>query len=428
MPADTPTVAIIGAGLAGFQVAAALREFKFEGRVLLIGEEPHRPYQRPPLSKAYLLGAEESTLALRPDTYYSQKQIEWLASTRAVSIDRTHRKVALDNGSVIGFDHLVLAVGARNRPLHVPGYELNGVFFLRHLDEARALRVRLHKAKRAVVIGAGFIGLEFAASARKSGVDVTVLEVADRPMSRALSAPMGRLFAREHAKAGVLFAFSTQVKRLVEDEGHVAGVETMEGEVIDADLVLIGIGVIPNVELAATCNLEVRNGIAVDRFLMTADPHISALGDCASYPSAFSAEESVRLESVQNASDQARTVAAGIVGKAVPYAAVPWFWSDQGDLKLQIAGLTTGHDQAVVRGDPDGTSCSVYCFREGRLLGIESVNRPGDHMVGRRLIGNRAPLTAAQAADEGVDLKAVAAAAATAAAVPVAAVPGAERP
>ena len=407
-----PTVAIAGAGLAGFQVASALREQGYQGRVVLVGEESHRPYHRPPLSKGYLLGSpEESGLAMRPDGYYVEKGIEFLPSTRVVSIDRTHHKVALDNGSVVEFEHLVLAVGARNRPLHVPGCELKGVFFLRHLDEARALRSRLQNAKRAVVIGAGFIGLEFAATALKFGVELTVLEVADRPMSRALTATMAQVFTREHTKAGIRFMFNTQVKRLLGDEGRVVSVETVEGAMIDADLVLIGIGVIPNVELAATCDLEVRNGILVDASLCTSDAHISAVGDCACYPSSYAANEFGRLESVQNATDQGRCVAARIMGKPAAYSAVPWFWSDQGPLKLQIAGLTATHDQAIVRGDPTGISCSVFCFREGQLLGVESVNRPGDHMSSRRLIGNRVPLTPAQAADETVDLKRLAGAA-----------------
>jgi 3-phenylpropionate/trans-cinnamate dioxygenase ferredoxin reductase subunit len=410
----TATVAIVGAGLAGFQVASALREQHYQGRVVLVGDEPHRPYHRPPLSKAYLLNApDELSVAMRPDAYYADKKIEVMASTRAVSIDRGHRKLALDNGEVIDFEHLVLAVGARNRPLHVPGYDLNGVYFLRHLEEARALRVRLHKAKQAVVIGAGFIGLEFAAAALKLGLGVTVLEVADRAMSRALSAPMSKLFSREHSKSGMRFLFNTQLKRLIDDEGRVAGVETVDGAVIDADLVLIGIGVIPNVELAATCNLEIRNGIAVDANLATADPNISAVGDCASYPSPYATEEFVRLESVQNATDQARCVAARILGRPLPYSAVPWFWSDQGPLKLQIAGLTVGHDEAVVRGDPAGTSCSVFCFRGGRLLGVETVNRPADHMAARRLVGNHIAMSPAQAADERVDLKQLVAAALT---------------
>jgi 3-phenylpropionate/trans-cinnamate dioxygenase ferredoxin reductase subunit len=351
---------------------------------------------------------------MRPEEYFVDKKIEFLPSTRGVSIDRAHRKLALDNGAVVEFEHLVLAVGARNRPLHVPGYDLSGVFSLRHLDEARALRLRLEKTRRAVVIGAGFIGLEFAATALKFGVEVTVLEVADRPMSRALTPTLAQVFTREHSKAGVRFLFNTQVKRLLADEGRVATVETVEGVSIDAELVLIGIGVIPNVELAATCNLELRNGILVDALLSTSDPHISAVGDCASYPSRYATGDFVRLESVQNATDQARCVASRILGKAMPYAAVPWFWSDQGPLKLQIAGLTAGHDQTVVRGDPAGTSCSVFCFREGRLLGVESVNRPGDHISARKLIGNNVNLTPAQAVDETVDLKRLAAAAAAA--------------
>jgi 3-phenylpropionate/trans-cinnamate dioxygenase ferredoxin reductase subunit len=204
------------------------------------------------------------------------------------------------------------------------------------------------------------------------------------------------------------------VKRLLADEGRVAAVETVDGVSVDADLVLIGIGVIPNVELAATCNLEVRNGILVDALLSTSDPHISAVGDCACYPSRYAVDELVRLESVQNATDQARCVASRIMGKVLPYAAVPWFWSDQGPLKLQIAGLTAGHDQTIVRGDTAKTSCSVFCFREGRLFGVESLNRPGDHMSARKLIGNGVNLTSAQAADETVDLKRLAAGAAAA--------------
>jgi 3-phenylpropionate/trans-cinnamate dioxygenase ferredoxin reductase subunit len=287
----------------------------------------------------------------------------------------------------------------------VPGYDSSGVFFLRHLDEARALRLRLEKSRRAVVIGAGFIGLEFAATAAKLGVDVTILEVADRPMSRALTPIMAGVFTREHSKAGIRFLFNTQVKRLRADEGRVASVETVEGMSIDAELVLIGIGVIPNVELATTCNLDVRNGVLVDALLATSDPHISAVGDCACYPSRYAANEFVRLESVQNATDQARCVASRILGKALPYAATPWFWSDQGPLKLQIAGLTAGHDRTVVRGDPEGTACSVFCFRDGRLLGVESVNRPGDHISSRKLIGHNIPVTPEQAADHTVDLK-----------------------
>ncbi len=400
------TVAVVGAGLAGFQVASALRDQHYPGRVVLVGDESHRPYHRPPLSKGYLLGsADDAAVDMRPATYYSDKQIELLTATRAATIDRTHRKLALDNGTVIDYHHLVLAVGARNRLLHVPGSDLAGVFYLRHLDEARALRAALGSVKRALVVGAGFIGLEFAAAAVKSGVEVTVLDVADRAMSRALSAPMSNLFVREHSRSGMRFAFNTQVKRLVGRAGKVVAVETVEGETLPGEIVVIGIGVIPNVELAASCNLDVRNGIVVDANLSTADPRISAVGDCAAHPNPYSTDGVVRLESVQNATDQARCVATRIAGKSLPYSAVPWFWSDQGALKLQIAGLTTGYDETAIRGDPSGTSCAVFCFRDGRLLGVETVNRPADHMVARRLVGARVALSPAQAADETIDLK-----------------------
>ena len=400
------TVAVVGAGLAGFQVASALRDQHYQGRVVLVGDESHRPYHRPPLSKGYLLGsADDAAVDMRPVTFYADKQIELLTATRAATIDRTQRKLALESGTVIDYDHLVLAVGARNRLLHAPGSDLAGVFYLRHLDEARALRAALGSVKRALVVGAGFIGLEFAAAAVKAGVEVTVLDVAGRAMSRALSAPMSNLFVREHSRSGMRFAFNTQIKRLVGRGGKVVAVETVEGETLPGEIVVVGIGVIPNVELAASCNLDVRNGIVVDANLTTVDPRISAVGDCAAYPNPYSTDGVVRLESVQNATDQARCVAARIVGKSLPYSAVPWFWSDQGALKLQIAGLTTGYDETVIRGDPSGTSCAVFCFRDGRLLGVETVNRPADHMAARRLVGARAALSPAQAADETIDLK-----------------------
>jgi 3-phenylpropionate/trans-cinnamate dioxygenase ferredoxin reductase subunit len=399
-------VAVVGAGLAGFQVASALRDQHYQGRVVLVGDESHRPYHRPPLSKGYLLGsADDAAVDMRPATYYADKQIELLTATRAATIDRTHRKLALENGTVIDYDHLVLAVGARNRLLHAPGSDLAGVFYLRHLDEARALRAALGSVKRALVVGAGFIGLEFAAAAVKSGVEVTVLDVADRAMSRALSTPMSDLFVREHSRSGMRFLFNTQVKRLVGRAGKVVAVETVKGETLPGEIVVIGIGVIPNVELAASCNLDVRNGIVVDANLSTVDPRISAVGDCAAHPNSYSTDGVVRLESVQNATDQARCVATRIVGKSLPYSAVPWFWSDQGALKLQIAGLTTGYDETAIRGDPSGTSCAVFCFRNGRLLGVETVNCPADHMVARRLVGARVALSPGQATDKTIDLK-----------------------
>lgn len=401
-----PSVVVIGAGQAGLQVAVSLREQRYEGRVVLVGDEPHVPYQRPPLSKAYLLGeSSEAQLALRPATYFEQHGIELITGKRAVAIDRAHCKVGLDDDSVLQYDHLVLATGARNRPLPVPGADLQNVLYLRTLDEADSLRARMANAKTAVVIGAGFIGLEFAASAMKQGLAVTVLDVADRPMARAISTTMSAVFTREHENSGMCMLFNAQVLRLLGEGDRVRAVETVDGQLLHADLVVIGIGVIPNAELAATCNLPVEDGVVVDEFLQTCDPQVSAIGDVASHPNSYAQVPRSRLESVQNACDQARCVAARLVGRPAAYEALPWFWSFQGNLKLQMAGLPARGCQEVLRGDPQGTACSVFLFREGKLVCVESLNRAADHMLARRLLASRAELTAEQAADTAFDLK-----------------------
>jgi 3-phenylpropionate/trans-cinnamate dioxygenase ferredoxin reductase subunit len=379
---------------------------QYSGRVVLVGDEPQAPYQRPPLSKGYVLGeCSEAQVALRPDAFYAQHHIELITGKRAVAIDRLRRKVGLEDDTVIDYDHLVLATGARNRPLPVPGADLQNVFFLRTLEEASALRARMENTRSAVVIGAGFIGLEFAASATKKGIAVTVLDVAERPMARALSKTMSALFAREHEKMGVRVLFNTQVLHLLGDAGTVTGVETVDGRVFPADLVVIGIGVIPNVELAATCGLAVENGIVVNEFLQTSDPQVSAIGDVAAHPHPYSSSARIRLESIQNACDQARCVASRIVGRAEPYEALPWFWSSQGPLKLQMTGLPAHGCEEVLRGDPNGTTCSVFLFRGEQLVCVETLNRAADHMLARRLLANRVALTAQQAGAATFDLK-----------------------
>jgi 3-phenylpropionate/trans-cinnamate dioxygenase ferredoxin reductase subunit len=403
-----PTVAIIGSGQAGLQVAASLRELRYEGRVVLIGDEAHAPYQRPPLSKGYLLGdTSAGQVALRPGAFFSTQRIELIAGKRAVQVDRVRRTVSLEDDSVVEYDHLVLATGARNRPLPVPGAELRNVFFLRTLDEAALLRERMAAAKSAVVIGAGFIGLEFAASAVKQGLNVTVLDVADRPMARALSRTISAACSREHEKMGVRLLLGTKVMRLLAAQGSVRAVETVDGRVLDADMVVIGIGVIPNVELAAACELAIENGVVVDEFLRTSDPHISAIGDVAAHRTDYAGGRRIRLESVQNAVDQARCVAARIVGRPSAYEALPWFWSNQGHLHLQMTGLAGADCEETLRGDPSGTSFSVYLFREGRLVCVESLNRPSDHMLARRLLASRVTVTPLQAADPDFDFKAL---------------------
>jgi len=404
MPA--PVVAIVGTGQAGFQAAASLRQDGFAGRIAMIGDEPVLPYQRPPLSKSYL--ARESGLDelwLRPETFYTQHQIDLLAGEIVTEIDRTERRLRLASGSALSWDHLILATGARFRPLAVPGAELDGVLPLRTLADADILRERLDQARDVVVVGAGFIGLEFASVAIAHGAAVHIIEVTEHPMGRVVSATISKFFCEAHRRWGAEVSLGTGVTRVLGAGGRVSGVETTDGRHLPADLALICIGVIPNAELAGEAGLAVDNGIVVDEYLATEDAAIFAIGDCANFPTPFAIGR-IRLESVQNAVDQGRCVAANIAGKPAPHDKVPWFWSDQGDLKLQIAGITAGHDAAVLRGDPDSGHFSVFCYRGGRLIGVESVNQAADHVVARRLLAGEPKLKLEQAADLSYDLRA----------------------
>jgi 3-phenylpropionate/trans-cinnamate dioxygenase ferredoxin reductase subunit len=401
------SVVIAGAGQAGFQTAASLRQDGFDGRIIMIGDEPGLPYQRPPLSKAYLMGKTTAeALSFRPAKYFADNKIEAIPQTRVTAIDRTNRRIALSSGSALDYDHLVLALGAHNRTLPVPGGDLDGVFGLRTLADADAIGARLADADEVVVAGAGFIGLEFAAVASALGKSVHVLELAERTMARAVSPAMSQLFAQAHESWGVKIEFGRGLARIEGTNGRVAGVETTGGHKRAADIVVFGIGVLPNVAIAAEAGLDIENGIKVDAALVTSDPAISAIGDCASFLSPY-ADSHMRLESVQNAADQGRAVAARLMGKAAPYSAVPWFWSDQRDLKLQIAGVSTGADRTLVVGDAEERRMSVLCFRRDRLIAVESVNRGSDHVAARKLFARGTPaLTPSDAGKPDFDLKA----------------------
>jgi len=397
-------VVIVGAGHAGFQLAASLRQNGFGERIALINDEGHLPYQRPPLSKAYLKGSGgPDSLMFRPEKFYHDQKVELIAD-RAVSIDRAARKVALASGARLDYGHLVLATGARNRLLDVPNANLEAVRYLRTLDESEALRHRIAAGQRVVVVGAGFIGLEFAATARAKGLEVDVIELGVRVMARAVTAEISEHFQLRHTAAGIRIHLGVQVTAIESDGDKVTGVSLSDGRHIPADLVVVGVGVLPNVELAAEAGLQVASGIIVNDHLLTADENISAIGDCALYVS-HRFGGSLRLESVQNATDHARCVAARLTGKDEVYDGMPWFWSDQGPDKLQMVGLTTGYDRVVVRGDREQGAFSAFCYKSGQLVGIESVNRAGDHMFGRRLLGADRSITPEQAADAGFDLK-----------------------
>ena len=396
---------IVGAGHAGFQVAASLRQHGYGERICLINDEAHLPYQRPPLSKGYLKGeGRPDSLMFRPDKFYRDQNIE-LIGDHAASIDRAARRLLLASGSSLDYGHLVLATGARNRLLDLPNANLGDVRYLRILDESEGLRQRIGSAKGVVVIGAGFIGLEFAATARARGIEVDVIELGTRVMARAVTAEISEYFQARHTAAGIRIHLGVQAASIESDGANVAGVSLSDGRHLPADLVVVGVGVLPNVELAAEAGLPVAAGIIVNEQLLTADPNISAIGDCALFASPRFGG-SLRLESVQNATDHARCVAARLTGDAKTYDGLPWFWSDQGDDKLQIAGLTTGYDRVVVRGDREGRSFSAFCYKSGQLVGIESVNRAADHVFGRKVLGLNRSIEPEQAADLSFDLKA----------------------
>jgi 3-phenylpropionate/trans-cinnamate dioxygenase ferredoxin reductase subunit len=397
-------VLIVGAGHAGFQLATSLRQHGFSGRIGLINDEAHLPYQRPPLSKAYLKGeGRPDSLMFRPDKFYRDQNIELMAD-RAVSIDRAARRLALASGAALDYGHLVLATGARNRLLDIPNANLKDVLYLRTLDESEALRQRIASGQRVVVIGAGFIGLEFAATARAKGLKVDVAELGARVMARAVTAEISQFFQARHTAAGIRIHLGVQATSIEGDGTNVTGVSLSDGRHVPADLVVVGVGVLPNIELAAQAGLAVASGIIVNEQLLTSDPDISAVGDCALFASPRFGG-SLRLESVQNATDHARCVAARLTGDARTYDGLPWFWSDQGPDKLQIAGLTTGYDQVVVRGDPGQGSFSAFCYKSGQLVGIESINRASDHVFGRKILGLNRSIAPEQAADASFDLK-----------------------
>ncbi|MFF2509112.1 NAD(P)/FAD-dependent oxidoreductase [Streptomyces sp. NPDC058067] len=401
------SVVVVGAGQAGLETAAALRGRGYEGRITLVGDEPSGPCDRPPLSKGYLAGTVPAAdIALRPPSFYAAQDIELLAGDRVTSADRERRTVLLESGLRLPYGALVLATGCRPRTLPVPGAALTGVLTLRGLADAEDLRLRLSGPPRSVVVvGAGFIGLEVAATARGLGHEVTVVEAQPRALARALTPQMSDRVVAEHRAQGVRVLLGREVSALYGDaEGRVQVMELGDGERIAADLVVVGVGVLPDTGVALSADLVVGDGIVVDERLRTEDPDIYAVGDAARFPSPHAGRH-IRLESVQNATDQARCVAAGICGEPYTYTAVPWFWSEQYAMRLQMAGLTAAHDETVTVGDTDEGRFSVLCFRGGRLIGVESMNRPADHGIARRLLTHGTQLTPATAREPGFDLK-----------------------
>jgi 3-phenylpropionate/trans-cinnamate dioxygenase ferredoxin reductase subunit len=397
-------VVVIGAGHAGVEAAASLRAGGYSGPVTLVGAERHLPYRRPPLSKEVLGGgADPADLSLRPEAFFAERRIA-LRHGPALEIDRAGRVVHIAGERSVDYEHVVLATGSTARRLDIAGRSLRGVAELRSLDDALALRASLAGAPRIVVLGGGFIGMEVASAARGRGLEVSVFEVADRLLGRVVTAPVSAAVAAHHRAGGVRLYLGERATELVGRAGHVVGVRTARGRVLPADLVVLGVGATAEDGLARRAGLAVDGGVLVDQRLVTSDPRISAIGDCAVMCDPATGTRQ-RLESVQNATDQGRYVAARILGDNRPYRALPWFWSDQGSLRLQLVDIAAESDQLVVRGDE--ASFSVLCLRAGRLTAVESVNDPGTHMAARRLLGRMTPGEAELAAVD-YDLRALA--------------------
>ncbi|HXA34695.1 MAG TPA: FAD-dependent oxidoreductase [Steroidobacteraceae bacterium] len=398
------TIVIIGAGQAGAQAIDTLRREGFGGRLVLIGDEPELPYQRPPLSKKYLCGElAAERLLFRHRSFYDEHRIELRLGTPAVRLDAAARQVELAGGEKLAYDRLLLCLGAGSRRLTCPGATLPGVRYLRALADVAPIQTGFKAGARVVIVGGGYIGLETAATCRGMGCEVTVLEMADRIMNRVVAPAVSRYFAEEHRTRGVGIICDTRVVR-IEGQGRVERVVCADGSAHAADLVIVGVGAIATTELASAAGLACNDGIVVDEYCRTSDPEIYAAGDCTNHPSLRFGRR-VRLESVDNAFEQAKTAALNLLGKPVPHDRVPWFWSDQFDNKLLIVGLSQDYDTQVLRGDPASRSFSVCYLKGGELLAVEAVNHSKDYMAARKLIAERAQLNPQKLADNQVSIK-----------------------
>ena len=395
-------IVIIGAGQAAAQAVQSLRAEGFDGPITLVGDEAYPPYQRPPLSKAYLLGTfERPRLFLKADSYYAEAGCELLLNTSATAIHRAERSVELADGRRLPYDKLLLATGARVRRLACPGADLPGIHYLKTIADVDGLQAVFQPGKRIAIVGGGYIGLEVAAVGAKRGLDVTVFEAMDRLMARAVSPGISAFYQAEHEKAGVRLKLRTGVEAFGGD-GKVEWVKA-GGQTYPADIVLVGIGVIPCDELARHAGLGCEDGIVVDRNARTGDPHIWSAGDCTRHVGREG--HAIRLECVQNAIDQAKHAALAMTGKPKTYSEVPWFWSDQYDLKLQIAGLAQPSDTLVQRGDPAARKFAVFHLRDGKVAAVEAVNAAPEYLIGKKLIAEGKPVDAARLADVSIPMK-----------------------
>ena len=397
------TTVIAGAGQAGGQTAISLRQAGYGGRIVVCGAESASPYQRPPLSKKYLSGElARERVFLRPDNFYSRNDVELRLGSAIRAIDPEGRRAMLEDGGSIEFTDLVIATGSRPRRLDVPGAGLGNVFYLRTLQDVDAIRAELAPGRRLAVVGGGYIGLEVASTAKGLGLEVCVIEAADRLLGRVTAPEMSDYYARAHRARGVDVRLSAAVDAF-EGGARIEGVRC-GADLVPADLVVIGVGVVPDVRLAESAGIACDDGIVVDERCATSAGHVYAVGDCTRHPNPILGR-TLRLESVQNAIEQAKTAAANIAGAPSRYAQVPWFWSDQFDLKLQMVGISDGYDAVVQRGSMDADDFAMFYFEDGALIAVDAVNRPREFMACRKLVPERPRIDPARLADESIPMQ-----------------------
>lgn len=395
---------IIGAGHAAGQAAASLRQEKYEGPITIVGDEPHVPYQRPPLSKQYLSGEQEiDRVYLRPQKFYDDKDVKLILNTSATAIDRDAKTVSLDNGETLEYEKLIISTGSRPRILNIEGSDLGGIHYLRTIGDVDAIRAEMGDAKNLVIVGGGYIGLEVASVGVEAGLNVHVLEMEERILQRVTTPEMSEYYHNLHTGRGVNIHTQTGVTGFSGD-GRVAKVLCGDAGEFDADLVIVGIGIIPNVELAEAAGLEVDNGIVVNERCETSDPDIFSAGDCTNHPNPL-LNRRLRLESVPNAMEQARVCASNMLGGDKTYASIPWFWSDQYELKLQMVGFSADGDQQVVRGNMAENQFAVFYLNDGKVVSADAVNSPKEFMICKQLVGKAVDVDAL--ADPESDLKAL---------------------
>jgi 3-phenylpropionate/trans-cinnamate dioxygenase ferredoxin reductase subunit len=399
-------VLIVGTGHAGAQAAIALRQLKFTGTVAIVGEEPEPPYERPPLSKEYLSGEKPfERILLRPPSFWTEREVTLLLDRRVEAVDPVAHRVTLSDDKALGYGTLVWAAGGSARQLSCAGHDLRGVHSVRTRADVDRLMAELGSTDRVAVIGGGYIGLEAAAVLTKLGKNVTILEAQDRVLARVAGEPLSRFYEAEHRAHGVDVRLATMVDCIEEAADRASGVRLATGEIVPAEMIIVGIGIVPNVGPLLTAGAHGGNGVAVDARCRTSLPDIFAIGDCALHANRFAAGAEIRLESVQNANDQAIVAAREIVGNGADYQAVPWFWSNQYDLRLQTVGLSTGFDTAIMRGDPATRSFSLVYLNQGQVIALDCVNMVRDYVQGRALVVDRARPDPARLADTEIPLK-----------------------